>query len=155
MSTDVYVHPGGLFITTANCRVTTILGSCVAVCLWSASPRIAGLSHFVLPTRPRGGVPHDRYADVSVPRLVSELVQQGARKHLLVAKIFGGASLLGTPQAIGEGSGLGLKNVEAARAELAALDLRIVAEDVGGHHGRKLLFEPESGDVWVKIIART
>ena len=57
---------------------------------------------------PRGGVPHDRYADVSVPRLVSELVQQGARKHLLVAKIFGGASLLGTPQAIGEGSGLGL-----------------------------------------------
>lgn len=155
MSVDVYVHPGGLITTTASLRFTTILGSCVALCLWSAAPRIAGLSHFVLPTRPRGSAPHDRYADHAIPRLVSELVQQGARKHLLVAKIFGGASLLGAPQAIGDGSGLGQKNIDAARAGLAALDLRIAAEDVGGHHGRKLLFDPESGDVWVKIIARS
>ena len=45
-----YLHPGQLLVSAHACAVTTILGSCVAVCLWDPVAKIGGINHFMLPT---------------------------------------------------------------------------------------------------------
>lgn len=52
------------------------------------------------------------------------------------------------------GRSVGDKNVEAVKKELARLNIRIVAEDVGGNFGRTLEFDSASGRLIVRSIQR-
>ncbi|MGE5504661.1 MAG: chemotaxis protein CheD, partial [Actinomycetota bacterium] len=64
-TSQVFLTAGDVYCADRPTRISTVLGSCVAVCLVSARHRAAGMNHFVLPLSP----PHEpcsRYGDVAV-----------------------------------------------------------------------------------------
>lgn len=143
----LYLAPGHVFAARDAVQITTILGSCVAVCLWDAGVLVGGMNHFLLPE----GLPHSpRFADVAMPRLLSEVVALGGERARLTAKLFGGASVL---EAFRASSTLGARNVETARGWLGAQRIPVVEEHVGGELGRRVAFDLRNGGVRVRVIA--
>ncbi|HEY2512561.1 MAG TPA: chemotaxis protein CheD [Polyangiaceae bacterium] len=148
----VQLYPGQLFASASPSVVTTILGSCVAVCLWDATRGIGGMNHFMLPD-PVGTAKHSpRFGVVACARLIEELVALGSDRRTLEAKVFGGACVIRSLST--SGVHLGLKNVAVARAVLEQHHIPIAAEETGGTHGRKLVFLTDTGTAWVHEIVR-
>jgi chemotaxis protein CheD len=124
--------------------VTTILGSCVAVCIWDRRPRWAAQS---LPPSLRPPA-SPRFGDSAIALLIGRLLELGAHRGRLSAKVFGGACVLEAFRA--DEWSLGARNVEIAREQLAAASIPVVGEDVGGDLGRKLVFHVRTGAAWVR-----
>jgi len=83
-------------------------------------------------------------------RLLKQLLDLGARKTFLEAKLFGGACVIEALHR--KGSHLGTKNVQTAHSFLEHEGIPVVAEDTGNRHGRKLIFHTDDGTAWVKRI---
>jgi chemotaxis protein CheD len=146
-----YLEPGGVVATPRPTEVTTILGSCVAVCLWDEWLRVGGVNHYLLPTTPAGQPPSGRHGTAAIPMLIRELERLGSQRQHLRAKVFGGAHLIGPPLP-GAPPSLGSRNAELARRLLAEAGIAILAEDVGGSAGRKLRFRTDDGLALVKTL---
>ena len=87
-----YLYPGTIFTHRDQHLVTTILGSCVAVCVWHEKSRVGGINHYLLPLWNGDGLPTPKYGNVAIPRLV-EKIRSIAGGGTLIAKVFGGASM--------------------------------------------------------------
>lgn len=146
----VYLHAGHILVSRHPCRVTTVLGSCVAVGLWDPATGIGGLNHFLLPRRLATGAMSPRFGNVAVRALIEGVIAAGGRRQSLQAKLFGGACVLRAFQ--NGGWHLGRKNVEVAHELLQELGIPIVAEDVEGVRGRKLIFQTHDGAAWVRSL---
>jgi chemotaxis protein CheD len=146
----VYLHAGQLVAFREPRAISTVLGSCVAVCLWDAGAGVGGMNHYVLPHRAGALETSPRFGNVAMGGLLDELVRLGARFARLQAKVFGGASVLGSAR-VG-GTSLGADNVELARSLLAAAGIPVVAEDTGGERGRRLIFQTDDGLAFVKRL---
>lgn len=146
----VYLHPGQLHAAAEPTEVTTVLGSCVAVCLWDPEARIGGVNHYTLPLPPGGDRRSPRFAEGAIEVLLEQVLSLGGVKRHLRAKVCGGGGSLGGGRM--SGRSLGLENVEVARERLTALGIPILAEDVGGARGRKLIFQTDTGIAWVKRL---
>jgi chemotaxis protein CheD len=146
----VYLHPGEVHASASACEITTILGSCVSVCLSEQGSQIGGANHFLLPSQRDGETRSTRYAPGAIEELISLLESLGARRSRLRAKLFGGANVL---HAFQDGvRGIGAANVETARVLLAKQSIPISAEDVGGIRGRKLIFSSHDGAASVRRL---
>ncbi len=143
-----YVLPGRLFVTAEPYVMTTILGSCVAVCLWDPTLPAGGINHFLLPHWAGPRQSSGRFGNLAMKRLIEKTLALGSRRRDLRAKIFGGAHVLDQPQ--DDGRHLGSRNVEVARRVLAREGIPIVAEDVGGTGGRKVIFHTVDGSVLLR-----
>jgi chemotaxis protein CheD len=146
----VYLYPGQLFTAGQPLMVSTILGSCVAVCLWDEEASLAGINHYLLPSDPVRGHSDLRYGNIAVERLIDEMVSLGAKKARLVAKLVGGASIIGS--AGGTRLSIGDQNVAVARQLLEKHGIPINAEQTGGQRGRKLVFHTGNGCAYSKEI---
>lgn len=142
---SVYLHPGQIYTAAHAVYVTTVLGSCVAVCLWDPVARVGGVNHFLLP---KGKGP--RYGEDAMKQLIEEMTSRGAFIARMIAKVFGGACVLAA--FTGAGKAIGTQNVEAAMQFLAAQSIPVRAEQTGGRRGRKLLFHTGTGQAYVKDI---
>lgn len=147
---EVYLHPGDVYASARPAVVTTILGSCVSVCLSERGTGIGGVNHFLLAQQRAGESPSPRYGSAAIEILVNRVVALGASRQKLSAMIFGGANVL---HAFQEGvRHIGLANVEIARLLLAQQRIPICAEDVGGTRGRRLVFCAQDGNVSVRRL---
>ena len=147
---SVYLHPGQIFVAVGPAAVTTILGSCVAVCIWDGTLGIGGINHFLLPMGARTATMGLRYGNVAIEKLLERLASTGTQPVNLRAKVFGGACVLDAMR--GKENHLGGKNVDIARKALAEAGIPVVASDVGGNRGRKLIFFPHDGSALVKLL---
>jgi chemotaxis protein CheD len=147
---SVYLHPGQMFVSATPAEVTTILGSCVAVCVWDRLLRVGGANHYLLPHGVGSGPSSSRFGNVALRRLIDEVLALGCRRSDLEAKVFGGACVLEALR--GKGRHLGRKNVEAAFAVLRQEGIPVVAEDTGGGRGRRVVFHTDDGAAWVKRL---
>jgi chemotaxis protein CheD len=145
----IYLHPGQVWVSHEPCAITTILGSCVAVGLFDPHLAIGGLCHFLLPQAPGSAPSSPRFAGGAIEKVLDKMTSLGARQERVLAKIFGGACVI---EAMRTGYHLGRKNVERARAIVAAKGIPVVAEDVEGNRGRKLVFHTHDGEAWVKLL---
>ena len=143
-----YLYPGQMIVTTAGTHVTTILGSCVSVCLWDSSVEIGGMNHFLLPTNPRRHESDLRYGDVAMHKLVEALVAKGAFLQRLTAKIFGGACVVDGLARLS----IGEQNVAVALEFLRDRQIPVSVDETGGKRGRKLIFHTGNGRAAVKEI---
>lgn len=132
-------------------QVRTVLGSCVAVCLWDRETRAGGMNHYLLPFWNGEGLPSPRYGNVATPRLVERMLQLGCRRERLVAKVFGGAAVLDVSVGLFP---IGERNAALALDLLAAEGIPVVAQDLGGEWTRTLLFSPENGEVLLRRIGQ-
>lgn len=148
-SVSYFLHPGHLFASKRPCRVTTILGSCVAVCLYDAERRVGGINHFILPVSAETlTFDYLRFGNQAIPALIRAVVKQGGKHGSLAAKMFGGAALMKSAS----GRSIGADNVDAALDALGRHGIPLVAEDVGGATGRKLVFDTGDGSAFVKRL---
>ncbi|HET7436572.1 MAG TPA: chemotaxis protein CheD [Thermoanaerobaculia bacterium] len=144
----VYLYPGQVFASAQPTRVTTILGSCIAVCLYDAGRRVGGMNHFMLPHFAGNGVASARFGNIAMSELFAKLTAAGARIPFLQARLFGGSSMFG----IVSPDHLGTKNEELARESLAARGIPILESNTGGPRGRKLVFHTDEGKAWLTSI---
>ncbi len=126
------------------------LGSCVAVALYDPEARVGGLGHLLLPNRPKKNVPgsESKYVDAGILEIVDELVQAGANRDRLVAKVAGGANMFETSYQTLINS-IGARNARSARETLASLQIPILGEEVGGNRGRTVEFDLATGNMMV------
>jgi chemotaxis protein CheD len=145
-----FLSSGRIIATIEPTDVTTVLGSCVAACLWDPEIRAGAVCHFVLPY----GAPESsrafRHANVAIHEMIRELVRLGGDVSRMRAKLFGGASIVAGLRS--EKEPLGTRNVLAADERFASLGIPVIARDVGGKRARKLVFQTDNGTAWVKTI---
>lgn len=148
----IYLHPGHSFSSATPTLVTTILGSCISVCLTDPIARIGGLTHYVVPSplSPSMALEAERVGTTAIVQLVDKLAILGALRHRFIARVFGGASMLQRSPL--SGRDLGTQNADVAFAQLAALGIPVASRDTGGTVGRKLIFETDTGEAWVKLV---
>jgi chemotaxis protein CheD len=147
---DVYLHPGHLVASSEPCCVTTILGSCVAVCLWDPHVGVGGMNHFLLPYSARPESASPRFGSVAMAQLLQEVLRLGARAGRLRAKVFGGGCVVEALRR--QSNGLGAQNVEVALRFLRTLAIPVMSEDVGGDRGRKIAFRTADGASQVRVF---
>jgi chemotaxis receptor (MCP) glutamine deamidase CheD len=142
---NCYLHPGEWIAAATPTVVTTILASCVAVCLWDVELRVGGINHYLLPSGARNVAQPARYGNYAILGLIGDLERRGCDPRRLCAKIFGGSC---RNEAVAGGD-LGARNVALAEEMLAELNIPIVARDTGGPRARKLVVHTDDFSVWV------
>ena len=145
-----YLLPGQLYASAEPCQIKTILGSCVAICLWDKRRGAGGMNHFLLPESRAGQPASLRYANEATRVLLDQLRELGCRPPNLRAKLFGGAALF--QQRDRYRASLGSQNVEAALVLLRSAGIPVVAQETGGAQGRKVLFNTDDGVAWSQRI---
>lgn len=138
----------GLKVVAQPDTLRTTLGSCVGVAIYDRVAKIGGMVHVMLPSSESGQGDPGKFADTAVDTLLDEVVSAGCKKERLSAKLAGGASMFGPAKA----NGLGDRNVQAVQERLAKHGVKIVAKEVGGQKGRKMMLTPATGEVEVQII---
>ncbi|HIJ91311.1 MAG: chemotaxis protein CheD [Desulfobulbaceae bacterium] len=159
MDTDlpvVNLHPGELFVAQEPTLITTILGSCVSVCLFCPRQKVGAMCHGVMPVRSDLNMEDSfRFVETSVRYMIEVLTHGKALcpNAGLVAKIFGGADVLDVRfDTVGKVETIGAMNIKAAREALARYNVSVAVEKVGGVRGCKIFFFTHTGDVLMRRI---
>lgn len=154
------IHPGEYLATDDDIIIATVLGSCVAVALKDEVRGVGGLNHFMLPGAldahegPKGLYStHAKYGIYAMELLINDMMKMGCRKDRMVAKVFGGGSVLG--RARGEMGKVPKSNVDFALQFLRTEGIPVLSSDLGGHQARKVLFFVKEGKVLLKRITGT
>lgn len=144
------ILPGEYYVTKREMMIVTVLGSCVSTCLRDADAKVGGMNHFMLPER--GGDPKSplslsaRYGAFAMEVLINQVLNLGARRERLEAKVFGGAHVLAGLSDVGQ------RNAEFVREYLRSERIKLAAEDLGSNYARKVYFFPDTGRVLVKQL---
>ncbi len=150
--TNSYLQPGKIVVGRGPAAVKTVLGSCVAVCLWDPGKEIGGMNHYLLPLRATRSTGTPRFGEIAIMTLLDELQKLGARPGALRARVYGGACVVATLR--NSSAGVGPRNIELAERVLAKLNIPILSKDVGGRTGRRVVFRLGDGAVWVRQLVR-
>ena len=141
-----FLYPGQLFVTRDPMNISTILGSCAAVCLWDRHKRAGGMNHYLLPEGASDGPNRLRYGNVANPELLKQVLALGCEVRNLQAKIFGGSSAF----AVDISNSVGTRNVDLAESFLRSAGIPVVEKEVSGKHGRRLVFQISDGVTMIR-----
>jgi chemotaxis protein CheD len=133
---------------------TSGLGSCVGVVVYDSIQDVAGMVHVMLPDSSlakSGTMNIAKYGDTAIEALVDLIVKAGGKNHLLKAKIAGGAQMFQFTSG-NEMMRIGPRNVEAVKEELKRLNIKLLAEDVGGNSGRTIEFNPKNKELMIRTV---
>jgi len=144
-----YLFPGNIFAHHEPHIVTTVLGSCVSVCLWDPILKAGGINHYMLPFWNGEGLASPKYGNIAISKLVKKMLDMGCSKGKLKAKIFGGGDMLRLSKGV---LNVGERNIILARDMLKQEGIAIVGSDVGGPTGRKIIFNTYSGEILMKRL---
>jgi chemotaxis receptor (MCP) glutamine deamidase CheD/CheY-like chemotaxis protein len=145
----VFLLPGELCVAREPLFLATLLGSCVAVCLYNKKTGTAAMNHFVRDRRVNSTEPSGKFGDTSTSYLIKSLLQDDPTIGHYEAKVFGGGAVVGH---LGVGMGIGKDNIEVALEILGQFKIPIVEKDVGGKNGRKIYFNTMTKNVDVRPI---
>jgi chemotaxis protein CheD len=142
----------GDYFATQNGEVLyTVVGSCIATCIYDKERKVSGMNHFLLPgmVRPDEMLTSEvgRYGMFAMELLIGELIKLGARRERLQAKLFGGGNVLEFRRSDGDVTG---SNIHFAKKFLELEGIPTVKQDLGGNGGRKILFFSDSDRVLLK-----
>jgi chemotaxis protein CheD len=172
--TAVKLLPGDFFACSGEQVIVTVLGSCIAVCLYETQLKIGGMNHFMLPQLNNDGLvtadeksseqtrseqdtdkkfladyQHSnaaRYGNAAMELLINEIIKLGGSRKNLTAKIFGGSAIIGAKIDVGQ------KNINFIHDYLAIENIASLSQDLGGSYARKVYFIPATNEVYVKTI---
>ena len=142
----IHIIQGELHTTgEENVVLTTLLGSCVAVCLHDPISRVGGMNHFLLPGSASDTGRNISHGVHSMELLINQLIRLGGRKDRMVARVFGGANMLNNEISVGE------RNGAFALEFLQAEDIDVLGESLGGNRARRIRFWPDTGKAQQKF----
>lgn len=135
----ILVQPGEIVVTQETTSLVAITGKGVCICLWDAKNKVAGMSHFKEPRTQNADNATAIFGNVSAITLIC-MMESSSPRGIFEAQIFGGAF-------IDPSDTKGPQNVAVAKKVLSSRNIPVVSEDIGGHKGRKILFDTQSGHV--------
>jgi chemotaxis protein CheD len=144
---QIRLYVGEVVASQLPVVLDTLLGSCVAVCLYDPVLRAGGMNHILLPNC-RAGEKSARCGVHAMELLINELMKLGGDRRRFIAKAFGGANVL-------QGLRLppvGDKNAEFVREFLATERMPLVAERLGGNHAVHVYFRTDTSKATVQTV---
>ncbi len=147
--TVVTISPGGLYITNKDEVISTVLGSCISVCVWDAAHGIGGMNHFMIPGSDYEigkSLPEDlfRFGSYSMDYMLKQFDSMGANKNLLELKVFGGGAIISSSCDVGSA------NIQFIQEYIDSHQLSMANQDLGGELPRKVNYFVETGKAYVK-----
>lgn len=151
-----YVAAGGLVVNVRSGEyhvteggremMVTVLGSCVATCIYDPLTKIAGMNHFLLPGDIMAQA-SPKYGIFAMEYMINEMLKRGALKTRLEVKVFGGGKVL--PKSSID---VGEKNIAFIKEYLENESLKMVSSDLGGDYARRLHFCGDTGKVLMRRV---
>lgn len=157
----IHIYPGEHKVASGDIILSTLLGSCVAACLYDPVKKIVGMNHFMLASH-RYRKTEDlliseagRYGVHAMEMLVNDMLKRGAIKSQLKAKAFGGGNVLTLLNKSNSFSCVGDVNVRFIREFLKTENIPLVSSDLGGERGRVIHFFSHDYAVHVRKVQKT
>lgn len=144
---QVTIYAGDVTTSLESVVLQTLLGSCVAVCLWDPVLRAGGMNHILLPGG-RLDPDNSRYGVNAMELLINGLMKLGCDRYRLLAKAFGGANVLAGLKQRSTGD----MNTDFVRKFLSDEGIPLVAQRLGGSHGVQVRFSTDTGEVLVRAV---
>lgn len=157
----VIIDPGEYYVSAKPEVISTLLGSCVAACLFDPVNRVFGMNHFLLAYRQHSQhIPiiqseEGRYGIYAMELLINGMMKRGASRSNLNAKCFGGANVLKVRESSQHERTVGDVNVEFIKAFLANEKIPLISSSLGGMHGRNVHFVGTDYSVYIKKIGES
>jgi len=156
----VTIMPGEFYVSRADVTICTLLGSCVAACLYDPVNRVIGMNHFMLSSRryarelPAYLSDAGRYGIHAMELLINEMLKRGAQRKYLRAKAFGGGAIYLSQDKKDNFFCVGDVNSKFIREFLKNDGIQLAAEDLGGEKARVIHFHFKDYSVLVKKIGK-
>ena len=144
-----FLYPCSFYASKSPSHITTVLGTCVSVCLWDSKLKIGAINHYMMPLWNGEGLASPKFGNIAIDRIIKRMIGLGSTKSSLQAKIFGGKN-----ETDGKASHykIGARNAEVAISTLEEEGIFITASSLGGEYGRRLQFYTDTGDVYINFI---
>lgn len=149
--TKTFVYPGSLEVSVQPKTLTTILGSCVAVCIWDNKLKFGGMNHFMLPLWNGEGLASPKYGNIAIDKLIQKMKNNGSKSTDLEAKIFGGGNVIDITNNVYK---IGERNIEIAFSKLAEHGIAVTNSSTGGKLGRKIVMDTTNFKILHKFIEK-
>ncbi|MCP4351914.1 MAG: chemotaxis protein CheD [Desulfobacterales bacterium] len=153
-----YLKAGDILVTEKPFKVSTVLGSCVSVTMFSRRFKIAAICHALMPVCIEKAsclvscAAPFKYVNCVVPDMVRRMQSRGVSPKEIETKLFGGSDMFGPGTDRERALSVGNLNIEAAVSAVRAENLVLKVTDVGGEFGRKIFFYTNTGEVWLKHL---
>ncbi len=137
-----FLQPGYIFVSHEPHLIHTVLGSCVAVCIWDSVRKFGGVASFIYgsaSSKNRSG----KYGQVAIPHLIELLLELGSDEKDLKVHIVGGGE---HPK---YKSGIGHENAITAEKLLKKYPIEVLTRDIRGEFGRKVIFNSGNGEILI------
>jgi len=139
-----FLHPGYIFESKEPHLVSTVLGSCVSVCIWDPILNFGGMNHHIHARPFKKDERSSQYGILAVPYMIKMLVKMGGTRANFKAHIAGGSQSPHMGSSI-----IGKENIKIAEKILRDNFIQIITVDTGGEMGRKIVFDTETGELAV------
>ena len=143
------LYPADIFADKTPSIVTTVLGSCVSVCLHDPVLEHGSINHFILPRWNGTDLVTMKYGNLSTIRILEELLTFGSKIENVTAKVYGGAEVL---RGMSTNFHIGSRNAQIAFDILDEFRIPVLFSDVKGNRGRKINFNTLTGEVEMEYI---
>ncbi|MDP3801783.1 MAG: chemotaxis protein CheD [Phenylobacterium sp.] len=145
----VHVGQGEHYVTAdPGVMLTTILGSCVAMCLRDPVAGIGGMNHFLLPDGVACGKDAGRrYGAYAMEILINDCLKMGGRRDRFEAKLFGGGRMFDSLQDVGRA------NADFAERFLRDEGIAVAGGSLRGAGGRRVQYWPVTGRALQRPVA--
>lgn len=147
----IYLKPGELYFTVNPSIVSTVLGSCISITMYNAEHHTSAICHALLPEEIIPGDPY-RYVDSSITAMLRQFNRHSISREEIQVKLFGGSDILPPGTNEYRTMTVGQQNILRARQCIKQEGLNLIASDVGGTSGRKILFHTHSGEVYLQRL---
>ena len=142
--TNYFLNPGYIYISVEPSIISTVLGSCVAVCIYDKKRKRGGMNRFQFPFIGDRRNATAEYGNAATIALIRMFMEDGSKKKHLEAQILGGAYNPDISQ-----QDIGRDNIKIARRILIKEGINVTSEDIGGGKGRKVVFNTNTNELAV------
>ncbi len=148
-----FLNQGQIFAHRLPHQITTVLGSCVAVCLWDSKREFGGMNHFMLPMWNGEGLASPKYGNIAIKKLIEKMDALGGERSDYVAKVFGGGNVIGSEDKPYQFQ-IGTRNAEYALQVLDYEGIPVVARKLQPLHGLKIAMHSGSGEILLRPVRK-
>lgn len=143
----IHISQGEFLVGGPGARaITTILGSCVACCLYDERAQVGGMNHFLLPDGTGSAIQAASFGVNAMELLINEMIKLGARREELKAKVFGGARMIAGLSDVGQ------KNAAFSVDFLTREGIPCINKSLGGVQARRIEFWPDNGRARQRLL---
>lgn len=152
----VYLLPGQIFEGSGETLVSTVLGSCISLSMFSKKYKYGIITHCMLPECNKKTECKEKcteafkYVNCTVEQMLEKFENRNIKLKDIEVKIFGGSSMSKRPENLKDMFSVGRLNIETAMNAVGKYKLNLVSSDVGGNKGRKIIFNAKTGEIFVR-----